>query len=419
MTRLCLGSYLKILTTNKINKRTASQVGILNKLVESVCFPPKAISDQEASKIAHGRKNIEDYILHAIDEAGYENTEKYYEQFTSKVQPLLHPGKYSEIAKTLAYIIANDDTISIDSKVDYVSLTTKKNVGNILDPLRFIAGVFLYILECTENTNCETYVKAIDSDFCRAAVKEYDESIQFTPNKENTQINLHTDLKSQANKFLQKYEGSRELLPLCQIANIIDPGHNYTNKMYSEYCTCSESLQKQIMLSIDCSIIDDIDKYKLFGLIARFEEDAKEAKLISQDKAYALTQYFLKTTGYDFELDTPDPIIFPAIPLAILPDRKTSSMSSFIMNYLNLKDTEHALPIPFDWMWSYYHNSPIEYLLFGINLFIVSCHCLVPNINYLKRTPKRALVIPSIYDVKTMEDLHFLALLTLYDAYMN
>jgi hypothetical protein len=419
MTKLCLGSYLNVLTTNKINKRTASQVGILNKLVESICIPPKTISDQEASKIAHGRKNIEDYILHAIDEAGYDDTEKFYKQFISKVQPLLNPGKHLEIAKTLAYIIANDDDISIDSKIDYVSPTIKKDIGSIANPLRFIAGVFLYVLECTENTNCKIYAEAINNDFCRFAIKEYDEKIQSTPYNEALQINLHTDLKAQANAFLQRYEESRELLPLCQIANILDPGHNYTNKMYSEYCTCSETLQKQIMLSIDCSIIDDIDKNKLFSLITRFEEDALKAELISQDKLYALPQYFSKTMRYDSELENPDPTIFPAVPLPILPNRRTASMSSFIMSYLNLKGTEHALPIPFDWMWEYFYNSPEIDLVFGINLFIVSCHCVVPRINYLERKPKKNLVIPSIYDVKTMEDLYFLALLSLYDAYMN
>lgn len=120
----------------------------------------------------------------------------------------------------------------------------------------------------------------------------------------------------------------------------------------------------------------------------------------------------------DYKEKTPssiDPPIFPIIPSRLLPNRTTSFLSQSVNDYIYCKDKGGNLPVPFDWMWENLNLATYfeEELIFWLNLFIVSsCYDIqVQN----KTEPKDFITIPDIGYANTIEDLHYLALLLLYD----
>lgn len=106
------------------------------------------------------------------------------------------------------------------------------------------------------------------------------------------------DIPSKAKSFCRKYEESIDLLPLCQIANIINPSHNHVNKMYSDYCDCSKELREQIMKEIDCPMIQVDDKHSLYCLLDDFSDEMVNLELIPENSKYMFSQYVIKSLYY-------------------------------------------------------------------------------------------------------------------------
>ena len=82
-------------------------------------------------------------------------------------------------------------------------------------------------------------VTAVDGseEFCKRAINEYDATVHTSVANTNSGLRnniIDTDIPSQAKSFFRRHEDSIELLPLCQIANIVNPTHNHVNKMYDE-----------------------------------------------------------------------------------------------------------------------------------------------------------------------------------------
>lgn len=339
-----------------------------------------------------------------------------------ELYPLLNPSKLCDIAKVLAIIIQDDTDIRDDCIIDYVSQTQKNELTNIRNEFDFIIGVFLYILQCTDNVHTEDYANEISIEFCNKAIKKYDATNSFYRNENISHgILLDSDIPSQAKAFCRTYEDSKSLLPLCQIANIVNPTHNHINAMYSAYCDCSDNLKKQIMQEIKCPIVQVDDEYTLYNLLGRFSDEIETLGLASPDKTYMFPQYVVKSLDFE-ELEPigPDPSIFPLVPNAIIPWHKTSTLSRFIDDYLYFKDTDNALPIPFDWIWNNFDfaNCDCKDLILWLNLFIINCCNKIDKPTDNKSEKKESPIIPFIRDVKTIEDIHFLALLCLYDRYM-
>ncbi len=399
------------------NPQGSGQRKILNYLVNCICTNQQNIKDYEVSKIINGKKGIEGVVMDEI--LSNIHNPHYIEAFNSKIYQLLNPSKLDDIAKVLAYIIQNDSNIKDTCVVDYVSGTSKDKLDNIKNSNEFIAGVFLYILQCTENVHTEIYSSEITLNFCENSLLKFD----VTPKNINyLNIVMDSDLESQAKAFCRKYENSIELLPLCQIANIVNPTHNHANKMYDEYCDCSDALKREIMKENDCPMLNVADEYALYRLLSRFADDIEKMGLASRDKKYMFQQYVVKSLYYEGlePIDT-NPTFFPIAPCKLFPNHKTSFLSQFVNDYLYYKDKDMdiSLPIPLDWMFVNlnFGNCDEKDLIFWLNLFITSsCYDIQA---YFKYDSKEELSIPNIEDTKTIEDLFFLSLLMLYDTYMN
>ncbi len=421
MSKLCLSTYLSVLTIYKRTRRTG-QVKILNGLLKSICTNPEPIDKELVSHIKNGRRNLPQVIIDELEEKHYHNSH-YFEFFKSNVEINLDPEKTTDICKVLKYIALNDARIDNDSVIDYISHDKKSDFKHIGDPISFIAGVFLYVCRF-QNDETADYAKEINEDFCKFAINEYNSFLNTNPTSDNqfrTKI-IDTDIPSQAKSFCRRYEDSIDLLQLCQIANIVNPTHNHVNKMYDEYCDCSDALKKQILKEKDCPMIHAEDEYALYGLLSRFAEDIEKMELASCDKTYMFQQYVIKSLNYeDLEPVDTNPTIFPIGPCKLFPNHKTSFLSQFVNDYLYYKDKDMgvSLPIPLDWMFDHlnFGSCDAKDLIFWLNLFITSsCYDIQAYFNY---ETKESLSIPNIEDTKTLEDLFFLSLLMLYDTYLN
>lgn len=421
MSKLCLSTYLNVLALYKSSK-TAGQSKILNGLVKSICANPEIIDAQLTSHIIHGRRNLPQIITDELEEKKYQNP-NYLENFKSNVEVYLHPGRIVDICKILKYIALNDDNIDSKSTIDFILQTKKNDINPFERPLDFIAGVFLYVVRL-KNDNTQEYASEITENYCKKAIEEYGalskgNSLSSTEN--NIKIIMDSDIPSQAKSFCRKYEDSIELLSLCQIANIVNPKHNHVNRMYSDYCDCSAELKKQIMSEIACPLIQVDDEFTLYRLLGKFADDIENLGLASKDKTYMFPQYVVKSLSYE-ELEPldNDPIIFPIVPSRMFPDKTTSTLSRFIDDYLYYKDTDKALPIPFDWMFYNFNldNCNLQDLILWLNIFIINCCYKIDKITDNISEKTQSPVIPDICDAKTIEDLHFLALLQLYDTYL-
>lgn len=418
MSRLYFSTFLKVLK-KYMSPQESGQKRIANALFTSICNEPISFSATDVNRMLSGKRGFTRDVNGKLSEIEFVPP-YYYDNFISKAFPLLNRQEISNIVKVLSIIVYEDETIKNGDIVDYITGTTKENIWYITDKAKFIAGIFIFTIRCRKNVHTEIYSNEINDEFFEASLIKYDRLAKL----KNNQDSKNSDDKSQANAFLQTYEDSIELLPLCQIANIVNPGHNYVNQMYSDYCKCNNDTQKQIMDSIDCSLIEGIGKFELYNLVHRFADDAENADLLSKGK-YAISQYFLESLEYDeYKLEDPDPTYFPTIPLRVIPNRTTSNLYSFILNYIDYKNTNQRLPIPFDWMWDTFNYSnrskcPTEKIVYGINLFIISSCQLINSMSLNDMQRKNWVNIPNVNYVKTIEDLHLLALLVLYDVYMS
>ena len=419
MSKLCLSTYLNVLKIYE-NPQMPGLNNILKALVNSICNTPQDIPDYEISKIKKGKKNISDYVMRQI--LANIATPSYLDNTKRELYHLLNPSKLADIAKVLAVIIQEDSDINEDCKIDYVGSTKKNELANIsTKEFDLIAGIFLYVLQCTDNVHTEKFASEITEEFCHNAIEKYNTSNQTLPKEKTIRGTLWpADIPSAAKKFCRTYENCIELLPLCQIANIVNPDRSHINEMYSAYCDCCEELKNQIMSEHDIPMIQVDDKNDLYNLLCAFVKDIEKLGLASKNKTYSFTQYVPRSLDYKEKIPKSiNPPIFPIMPSRYLPNRDRSFLSQSIYDYLCYKDKGTNFPVPFDWMWENlnFASCPEEDLIFGLNLFIVSsCYDIQAQD---KVEPKVFIDIPNIECASTIEDLHFLALLLLYDTYLN
>lgn len=416
--KLCLSTYLSVLKIYKCSQ-DSGQLKILNGLVKCLYNNPEPLNAPIVSHIIAGERNLPRTIRDELQKNNYQHP-RYIENFKRYVEYLLDPNKIVDIYKVLRYIAIYDNSIANDCIIDPISHTRKDNLdynGNYLD---FIAGVFQYVAQLKNDKTTE-FALMITKEFCDNAILEFSKLMNDSKLISQT-IVMDSDIQSQAKAFCRKYEESINLLPLCQIANIVNPTHNHVNKMYSDYCDCSDELKKQIMKEIDCPMIEVDDKYTLYHLLRRFEDDIEKMELASRDKTYMFSQYVIKSLEYEgLEPIDCNPVIFPVAHTNLLPNHTKSFLSQFINDYIYYKDKDFniSLPVPFNWMYNNlsFIDCKEKDLIFWLNLFIVSsCYDIQA---YFRYENKESLYIPSIDDVKTIEDLFFLSLLLLYDTYLN
>lgn len=159
---LFLGSFLKILVmckTNSVNQKDI--VTSCMKIIDS------KFTDSEkgdiCSKLAGGRKNpsifVREEVKKLIENGDYNNI---VEGFEGKIKPLLKENERKTVLLSLILLIKEDTTINSDTVVDIISATRKCDLDyNICDYSKTLAGIFLYILNNTNNEQEKGYAVEI------------------------------------------------------------------------------------------------------------------------------------------------------------------------------------------------------------------------------------------------------------------
>ncbi len=427
MSRLSLGTYLKVLDLQKVNIKTSGQRKILNALVGSVCNEQVDISASEVSKIKKGQKDLERYIQDKIDNTGYSDVDGYKERFEKTVIPLLHPGKLNDIAKILSYIISEDDEIKSDCIIDYVSNTKKADSNNPNNPISFIAGVFLYVLKCTNNVKCEEYAEEITEEFCQKAIKA---ELCLRDAEAAESVLVQSEIEYQAKRFCIEYEDEIELLPLCQIAAFKDTLHKHIRQMYTDYCLCSDAVRAKILDLKNARVLNFSDANWIPKSLDFFETKIQEKGLSTRSFLYEGAKYFHRAyERYSEREANPDPYIFEPLYEATspaFPNGHKTNLSGVVYDYLNIKketpDANIMPPLDEIWQCCCDGNMPESEVTYWVCLMITST-CLWINDSDTNTYDENDACHVDLGDSEgllcTLEDLYFCALMELYKLYYS
>ena len=231
--------------------------------------------------------------------------------------PLLNPNKIQRIVRILSVIIAEDETIDNNTVIDRVSNTKKSAlIGTVSDPAKFLSGVFLYVLSCTDNQAGKK-----EKGFAKRILAEYEqltegysfESLAITKKSVSTgpvpsQINTEgveaaeifrirelsyaeERISQEVRSFCMDYDSEMSLLPLCQVIAVTDPLRRHVRKMYNDFCKCTTTVQNRILTEKSVIPIVVSDQNWWCECFNKFIQDYRRFELGSKDYEYMFSQY--------------------------------------------------------------------------------------------------------------------------------
>lgn len=424
MSKLCMGTYLMILY--KMKASGCKQKELVGSIMHSRDPQFNEEDNSQISHIIHGDINPPNEVRQNVNWLTDEAHLELVDYFKTDVISLLNPNKYQIIRLALIEIIFEDESIEEDTVVNIISKTKKADLQEDNSPLeRFLAGIFLYVLQFTDNTGTRKYVDEINNEFFK--------NLHTIKVKKNRPVlnnkYLEGDMQK-AKEFCRKHEKEIELLPLCQIAVSIDPLHMFVREMYNAFNMCDEETQNLIIaLCKQRKLVFDNPDW-ICCAFEKYREKLKEYKLTKEEYFYDNeTYFFLAYNRYsEYRIDDINPYIFKRLfeaknAKAIAPKFK-SSIGFYIDDYLWIKvhyPRKRPKP-PLDYMWDVLDLSvaPEEDIAFWMCRFIIdSCGCFVPGVDcsakiYDEVNLQNVSLGDSEHLLNTMEDMYLYALLELY-----
>lgn len=281
----------------------------------------------------------------------------------------------------------------------------------------------------SKNICCDEKTENNYSESSNNATRETSDSNSYEFVINETEINYEKELEKISNSnidiarnFCIDYEDEIELLPLCQVAFSLKPRHKHIRKMYTEYIRLNEEARKAIMYMNEIPIYD-FEKEWQYDLLGYFVKDVEKYKLSDRDMFYDGGKYFHNASKYpSYSIEDPDPFIFPATP-NFRPKGPVGNLMNYIDEYIFYQGNKEAMKYvgepPLAWM--IYNldllECPEDDMMFWMNLFVYSaCHVLV---RYTKNPSRKynSFYVPNLYELKTLEDYYYAALLSLYETY--
>ena len=429
MSKLCMGTYLMVLY--KMRASGCKQKELIGSIMHSRYSQFNEEDNSQMSHIIHGEINPPNEVRQNINWMTDEDYVELEDYFKTDVVSLLNPNRFQVIRLALTKIILEDESIEEDTVVNVISKTTKGELQEYHSSLeRFLAGIFLYVLQFTDNTKSRKYVEQIN--------KEFFDNLNVVKSKKSRSVlsNSHAqgDLQK-AKEFCIKYEEEIELLPLCQIAVNIDPLHKFVREMYNAFNLCDEGTQALILeLKKQRKLEFDDDDWR-YSALEEYREKLKEYKLSKGEFFYDGGKYFHRAYDRyaDYHIENNDPYVFKRLceskmVKAIVPDLK-SSIGFYINDYFWMRDNQprkRPKP-PLDYMWDFLglRGAPESDVTFWMCRFIIdTCGYFVPTVNYSAEGyeyDEMDLQNVGLGDseglLNTLEDMYLYALLELYKFY--
>lgn len=421
----CLGTYLRVLLNAK--NKTSTQKALVSSVL-SLFLDFCDDSDTAISKLVYGINNPTKELIEAASAVSSEDFEKYTSAFSKKVLPLINPNKTSEAIRILSVIIAEDEEINNDTVVDILSGIRKSDLtGKIDNPSAFLMGLFVYSVRHTDNRHEKGFIENTVNEYTKIAVnyvfenKQIESEPESNSNIHKQEIDIYRERAEQkAISFCQKYDSEKELIPLCQIIAVTTPTKKHSRDMFNEYCLCEKSAKEIILETNEIAIIDINDNDWWEDCLDKLCKDYQKYNLGDDRFLYLFKQYFHRLINYSEEpiseyldLTFPRTVINP-----ILFWRSDLNIIDLIDEYIYYKDYaeyKNKLVPPMNLLWEKMElaNCEERRLAIILALFIIGVCCSIPC---QRDTTVR---IPSLYSIKTAEDLFYTTLLHLYKRYQN
>lgn len=461
--KLCLGTYLKII----VHCSSYEQQDIVRKIMRYFDGEAEKYNDVKISKLVGGINNFSSKIrkmAQDVKEDEYEDVSKYFKE----VIEMLDPNKKILLRSAICNVVLKDNTIENDTIVNVISGTKKIDLkSEDTDLASFLGGIFLYVMKHTKNKEknedskkhvkeVEKYLDEIDLQIInqeKKSIKVQDEINQILCvgcekelknstlcqildkfSKNNSQV--QEEIYSEAQRFCIEYEKYIEFLPLCQIANFVDPLHNNIRKQYTDYNKCSDRVKKKILELKGFKELDFTDENWIDRCIHLYKKKIEEMELATNDFLYEGAKYFHRAyerySEYEIKFD---PYIFDKIDKTetidkLIGDKELkSSLGYYIADYLWYKKNhpEYEIIPPMDKLWNLCDlGACSEYnVTFWICKFIIeSCHYIESSLgldnegNQDNEIELRKLSIGDSEElIERQEDMYYYALLQLYKCF--
>ena len=435
--KFCFATYTAVLL--KCKKPIYNNTILVSKLISSVCekHGQELLEDPIlVSNYVTGVKNISPRVLVYTLESSAKETEEYFRQC---IIPLLDENSLKECVLALIDIVSQDDSIPDNAIVEYVSRTTKKQLKqkNSIKIDSFLAGLFLYTMTYTKNKDGHSDVKSITKEYVASFVNgengfrlRIEESGVVTL-QQGAGLYFENDFDEETSEkarlFCLDHEADLHLLPLCEMASILNPKHKHVNQTIDDFIHQNKKTQRAILISesirpFELCSMDEIDK-----CVDAFKKEVNERGYSSHEFLYDGAKYFHRAFDYyaDYEIDDIDPFIFTRNHVENLFPHVRGRLYDCLLDFEYTR--EHFPgddnPPPFDIMWCLVNwgSCDEKTAVFWVNRFIITtCHFLHgkgydSKIDYDNPWEYKDIVRQE--KLRTMEEMYYYALLLLYLSY--
>ena len=435
MSDFCIGTYLKTMVCCMSN--SCEQKQLVGAIMHSINTDFDETDDSRISNIVAGRKNPPKFIIGAARDYKSDRYDELVKYFEEEVIPLVDPNKTKILELAIKKIIDGDDSIEGSTVIDVIAGETKdKLLDNGCELETFLAGTFLYALINTDNRGKTKAVKDIGDSFFQN-IDTPCERKRTASAKGGVSSDSEKDAID-AKKFCIEHEDEIELLPLCQIAEFIDPNHKNVRQIYTDYKLCSEAVKDIMLESKNVRRMDFTNTSWVGESLEELNKRIHELKLaVKREFLYDGAKYFHRAYQRyaDKSIKEYETRIFKSLydskSIQMLTGKKERKTNlGFYMNqYLWIKENyprKRPKP-PMDYLWELANlgGCDEEQMTFWVCSFIIeSCYEIAGHGKKLEDIPitddnKTIDIGDSYWILNTQEDLYFYALLQLYEVFYH
>ena len=379
---------------------------VINKNGDPIHLLPSLVSDLFNCKV-NVPKSIKDVCT---TETILQEATKHFEDH---VMPCLNPSLCDEMFVSLIQMIDSDSEIPANKKKHFLALLENDKKA------AFLGELLIYVINIKNLKDKKPEKSSLPDVSNRTSISDNIPTENQFDDDENERI------EQEATAFCIKYDDQKELIPLCQIAQITNPIRKHSRLMYNEFSSCRRSVQRKILEFQDICAIDIPDKEQWRNYLRMFEQDYEKYELGDKRFLYSFGQYFPRLLEYG------DKTIEVFLTNVFSPKVVNSSLRALsnykhdvrglIFEYITYRkydEYKDVLEPPMDYLWRElcFGNCSEFMLATLLALFIIgTCHA-IPVIDNSKA---QGFSGPNVHDLETAEDLYYLTILTLYETYMR
>lgn len=435
--KLCFATFASVLVKCKLQTVTQKEfVSALLSTIDANYVSGEWFNDALVSSAVRGTKNLPPAF--SISARSFSDLESYSDKVQKHVVPLLDQNLIPNMILAIKDIIKCDSSIEDGTVIERVSNQTKKQLlaNKKVSVYKFLSGILFYVVTSTKNNESRESVKQITPDYITSFNNKKSDIhlgsdggnvlIQKEEIPHCTEYGVDEDTLEKARLFCLDHEEDLHLLPLCEMASILNPRHKHINPMINAFMRQNKKTQKAILIHEKIRPYELCNAEEVDKCIDAFEKEITEKKYATIPFLYEGAKYFHRAfTRYaEIKPDSLDPFIFKRhyVNTSLFPN-VPGNLRAYIEDYeYGLEHhPEDQMPPPFNMLWHTFDlaNCDEETVVFWVNRFIITvCHYLHgfdPNAQYDESWEYKYTI--EDYKLVTMEDMYYAALLALYMSY--